>query len=124
MMAKLADLHQGELPELSFGKFEPRSLLNLVLDNSVERCIFETFSALKALQQAENAADPVIEGTMRAVVLDEISHAELAWDIHKYLMTILSEDDQTTVYKAQREAVRRLLHSTEPSSYLSEKAKK
>ena len=122
MMAKLAELHQGELPTLDFGTFEPRTLLDLALDNAVEGCIFETFSALEALQQANNATDSVIGKTMKSIALDEMKHAELAWDIHKYLMTKLPKEEQTIVRKAQKEAVTQLLKSTKSSSFLSEKS--
>ena len=119
MMAKLAEIHQGELPELSFGTFEPRALLDLALDNAVEGCIFETFSALKMLQQAQRATDPVIAQTLKSIARDEVNHAELSWAIHRHLMTELSTEEQTLVQKAQKEAITQIRNASNNTSQLS-----
>jgi peroxiredoxin family protein len=119
MMAKLAELHQGQLPDLSFGEFEPRTLLELALDNAVEGCIFETFSALKILRQAQKATDSVIAQTLNSIAKDECNHAELSWDIHRYLMTKLSNEEQTLVQKAQKEAVIKIGTASNNISQLS-----
>ena len=111
VMIKLAELHQGKLAPFIFGKFEPRTLLELTLDNAVEGCIFETFSALKLLQQAKKSDHPVLTQTLKQIALDEISHAELAWDIHKYLMTKLSKEERQIVRTAQKNAVSTLVHN-------------
>ena len=109
VMVKMAENHQGKLAPFIFGEFQPRSLIDLALDNAIEGCIFETFSALKLLQQAHNSAHPVLAQTLKQIALDEVSHAELAWDIHKYLLTRLSNEEMKIVLKAQQEAIQRLL---------------
>ena len=111
VMVQLAENHQGKLAPFIFGKFEPRTLLDLALDNAVEGCIFETFSALKLLQQAQNSNHPVLAQTMQQIALDEVAHAELAWDIHKYLLTKLSTEERSIVRKAQRDAVQKLMNN-------------
>lgn len=119
MMAKLAEIHQGQLPDLSFGEFEPRTLFELALDNAVEGCIFETFSALKMLQQAQRATDPVIAQTLNSIAKDEVNHAELSWNIHHYMMTRLSDEERTLVQKAQKEAITKIGNASNNISQLS-----
>lgn len=121
VMAKLAKKYKGELPRLDFGTFEPRSLIELAIDNAVEGCIFETFSALKVLQQFHNTDDLLFARTMKQIALDEISHAELAWDIHNYLMTKLSKEEQKIVRDIQQQAVTKLLKDKNSISHLSQK---
>ena len=124
LLAKLAKLHQGQLPTLDFGRFQPRSLFALALDNAVEGCIFETFSSLKALQQANNATDQVIAKAMKIIALDEIKHAELAWDIHRSLISRLSSAERDIIHEAQKEAIQQLLKSTDAISCLSKESQK
>lgn len=124
LLAKLAKLHQGQLPTLDFGRFQPRSLFALALDNAVEGCIFETFSSLRALQQANNATDQVIAKAMKIIALDEMKHAELAWDIHKSLISKLSNVERDIIRKAQKEAIQLLLKSADVTSDLSKESQK
>ena len=99
---------RGVAPALSFGSIPQRSLYELALDNAVEGCVFETFSALKAHYQAANATDERIQSLMQEIARDETSHAQLAWDIHSWLMHHLSEEQQASIRQAQRQALAQL----------------
>lgn len=112
MMAKLAGDADCALPELSFGDVPQRSLFELALDNAVEGCIFETFSALKAQYQAQHATDSRILAVMKVIAQDETRHAQLAWDIHQVLMAQLSDSEQQQIVEAQRSAAQRILEQT------------
>ena len=81
MMAKLAGDEGCELPSLDFGEQTARSLFDLTLDNAVEGCIFEAFSALKAQYQTRHAVDVRLRAAMKVIARDETEHAQLAWDI-------------------------------------------
>jgi hypothetical protein len=109
MMAKLVQDEGCELPELQFGEFCERSLFELALDNAVEGCIYESFSALKAQYQSTNARDERVLTAMKVIARDETQHAQLAWDIHHHLMSRLTLDEQVQIRQAQREALGNVL---------------
>ena len=52
-------------------------------------------------------------------MMDEIAHAELAWDIHRYLMEQLSKKEQVIIQSIQRQAIRKLKFGAEYNSHLS-----
>ena len=110
MMAKLAGEEDCDLPELSFGSFRQRSLFELTLDNAVEGCIFEAFSALKAQYQARHATDLRVLSAMKVIARDETEHAQLAWDLHHYLMERLTESERIDIRLAQKRALQQVLH--------------
>jgi len=118
-MARLAKVHGGDLPKLNFGRFSTRSLFELAKDNAVSGCIFETYSAFKAIEQSQKASDPVLRETMKKIAIDESKHAELAWDIHRYLWQKLSISEQAEIEQAQKEALKSLL--TPSTFHLSHK---
>jgi hypothetical protein len=109
MMAKMAKDCGNELPTLDFGELPHRSLFDLVLDNAIEGCIFESYSALKAHFQAQNAIDSGIRAIMKVIATDETKHAQLAWDIHQYLMSLLSSTEQQQIRIAQQQALKQLI---------------
>jgi hypothetical protein len=61
------------------------SLLELARENIVEGCVRETWGALSALWQARTAQDPELAALYGSIAPDELSHAELSWDIHAWL---------------------------------------
>jgi hypothetical protein len=63
------------------------SLWQLALENTVEGCVRETWGALSAAVQARTARDPQLAELYAAIAPDELSHAELSWDIHAWLST-------------------------------------
>ena len=109
MMAKLVRDAQEELPALNFGTKQERTLFALALDNAVEGCVFESYSALKAHYQARNSKDKRIRAVMKVIAPDETRHAQLAWDIHHFLMTQLSEIEQQQIQNAQRQATQKII---------------
>lgn len=87
----------------------PRQLLAVALENATEGCVAETFSAAVALHQAATAADPQVRATMAAIAEDELQHAQLAWDVHRWAIDRLGLADQALLAIARAEAGRRLL---------------
>ena len=104
-MAGLAKKTNPILPCLDFGSVLNRSLFELALDNATEGCIFESYAALKAHYQANNATNSKIKRLMQRIAKDETNHAQLAWDIHHYLMKRLSAEEQKYIIQAQQEAL-------------------
>jgi rubrerythrin len=82
-----------------------RSLEAIALDNAVEGCVRETFGAAVGCYQAEAACDPRIAALMRQLAADEIGHAELAFDLHDWLIPKLSAAARARVMSAREAAV-------------------
>jgi rubrerythrin len=90
------------------------SLLEVATHNAVEGCVNETFAALLALHQAAAAPDGRVRRVFLQIALDEVRHGELAWDVHRWLMTQLDRRSRRRVMRAQREALTRLEHLAPP----------
>jgi hypothetical protein len=57
----------------------------IALHNAVEGCVSETWAALLAHWQATHAADECTRAAFATIAADETRHAELAWDLHRWL---------------------------------------
>jgi hypothetical protein len=86
-----------------------RPLMDMALENAVEGCVRETYSALECLWQAEAADDPVVRAEMKRIARDEMRHLALSWDVHAWVMSRLRAPARTRVRAAQRSAVAELL---------------
>ena len=86
---------------------EPRSgdLLAIARHNAVEGCVHETWAALAAHYRAQAAADPMLRAVFARIALDETRHAQLAWDLHAWLLGRLDDADRASVLAAQRDAL-------------------
>jgi len=104
MMSKYCAKEGGQAPNLDFGSIPTRNLFDLALDNAVEGCIFETYAALRAHYQSKNATDVRIRKIMKVIARDETEHAQLAWDIHHWLLPQLTESQKKTIKAAQQQA--------------------
>jgi hypothetical protein len=81
-----------------------RPLAAMALENAVEGCVRETYSALECAWQAELADDPVVRATMKRIARDELRHLALAWSVHAWVVPRLSPAERASVLAAQREA--------------------
>lgn len=88
-----------------------RDLLSIALENAVEGCVRETFGAVVAGWQAKHAHRVDIRRTMARIYVDETSHAELAWNIHAWIMTKLSDEERAEVAAAMVRAFAELTRS-------------
>jgi hypothetical protein len=82
-----------------------RPLLAMALENAVEGCVRETYSALECAWQAELATDPVVRATMKRIARDEMRHLALAWSVNAWAISRLTPDERARVSAAQRDAV-------------------
>jgi len=64
-------------------------LPTLAEHNAREGCVRETFAALEAGHQAAHAEDPDDRRVLECIHLDEVRHAQLAWDIHHWARQVL-----------------------------------
>ncbi|WP_253894885.1 ferritin-like domain-containing protein [Corallococcus exercitus] len=96
----------GAVPPLpSVADVPLRSLRDVLLDNAVEGCVRETYSALLAHHQALHAEDPEIREAMVQIAEDETRHAGLSWDIDAWAAPRLSEEERAVLREARREAL-------------------
>lgn len=82
-----------------------RSLFAMALDNAVEGLTRETFGALLGHVQAQTAADPMIRRVMSLIAEDETGHAEFSNELHDWLMSKLSLEQQREVSQVRIQAV-------------------
>jgi rubrerythrin len=104
MMSRFCAEEGGKAPPLDFGTQTKRGLFELALDNAVEGCVFETYAALRAHYQSRNAEDKRIRKIMKVIARDETKHAQLAWDIHAWLMPQLNESQKECIRREQERA--------------------
>lgn len=79
--------------------------LAVALHNAVEGCVYETWAALEAAVAARRTRDPALRTVWARIAADEAGHAQLAWDLHAWLLARLPEDQQQQVRAAQRRAL-------------------
>jgi hypothetical protein len=82
-----------------------RPLVEMAVENAVEGCVRETYSALECAWQAEMSTDPVVRATMKRIARDEMRHLALAWAVHSWAKGRLSPDARARVLDAQRDAI-------------------
>jgi hypothetical protein len=78
-----------------------RSLAAMALENAVEGCVRETYSALECAWQAEVATDPVVRATMKRIAKDELRHLALAWAVNAWVLGRLEPRDRARILAAQ-----------------------
>ncbi|NPC69700.1 ferritin-like domain-containing protein [Corallococcus exiguus] len=82
-----------------------RTLSEVLLDNTVEGCVRETYGALVAHHQALHARDPGIREAMARIADDETRHAGLSWDIDAWATPGLSIEARARLREARKQAV-------------------
>jgi hypothetical protein len=83
-------------------------LLTAALDNAVEGCVLEAWSALRAAWIARRARAPELREAYAQIAADEAGHAQLAWDLHAWFVGQLPPAEREQVAAAQRAAIARL----------------
>ncbi|HEY8087165.1 MAG TPA: ferritin-like domain-containing protein [Polyangiaceae bacterium] len=86
-----------------------RRFAEVALENAVEGCVRETYSALECAWQAEVAADPVVRATMKRIARDEMRHLELSWAVHAWAVGRLDAASRARVAEAQRSEIATML---------------
>jgi hypothetical protein len=82
-----------------------RSLEAIALENATEGCVRETFGAAVAHVQGARASDPRLRDAMQRIARDETRHAELSWEVARWLETSLSGAARDRVHAARARAV-------------------
>ena len=107
-MTTFARRFGGSPPSAEIAPAADRSLEQMALENEIEGCVRETFSALQALHQAAVAADSSIRAAMGRIALEEERHAALSWAIAAWTRTRLDAEACDRLDAARVEAIDRL----------------
>lgn len=106
MMSGLAFRNGQQSAGIQFPSLNRVSVKDMAIHNALTGCIGETWSAVLLRYQSEHA--PKYHGVFRRIAKDETSHAEFSWALHNWLMSQLTEDEQTEVVEAMREMLSKL----------------
>jgi hypothetical protein len=88
-----------------------RSLVEIAIENAVEGCVNETFAALVAGWQSQHADAADVRVVMARIAADEAGHAQLAYDLHAWLETVLTDAERAQVTAAWSTAARAVADS-------------
>ena len=77
-----------------------RSLVELAKENAVEGCGRETLGAALLAVQSQRA-EPALRPVFARIAVDELAHAELAWDLQTWLESQLDDVALVEVRRAQ-----------------------
>lgn len=75
----------------------PRPLLAVALENAREGVVHETFGAVLNAHQAEHAEGASLRDVFASIADDELAHAQLSLDIHRWVLTQLPPDERLMV---------------------------
>lgn len=101
-----------------------RSLAEIATDNIVEGCVRETYGAAVAGLRARAAADPELRAIMERIAAASAMRSALAFDLARWLHTVIDPIEAALVEDTLRHAVRRLAYEldVEPARELVERA--
>jgi rubrerythrin len=85
-----------------------RDLEQIAIENMREGCVRETFGAAVAGFQAARAGDETVRAAMQTIAIEEARHAELSWDVQRWIGSRLDAAARSRVADARREAVAEL----------------
>jgi hypothetical protein len=87
---------------------EPRSLLEVALENTSEGLVRELFGAHVGAHQAAHAADPMTRALLTTITADELGHGQLAADINAWAYSRLPPRGRRTLGRRREAAIERL----------------
>jgi hypothetical protein len=111
LMLREMKLHGGRYEPPNVDAHANRTLEAIAIENAVEGCVGESAAALIAAWQARHARDATMRRAMTTIAEDEARHADLAWEIHAWVLPRLDETAQERVHEAMRDASRRALRT-------------
>ena len=104
----LAEQH-GARPELPrLGRQRLRSRAEVALDNAIEGCVNETYSAYVATAQARLAHGSGLVPVLQGIAVDETRHAALAFRLAAWLEPQLAPSVRRRIDTARSQALRQL----------------
>ena len=105
VMGSFAARAGARVPEVAVAPTPPRPIEAIAIENAVEGCVRETFGAVVAMRQAGRARSGDLRRAMRRIAREEAGHAELSWDLGRWLEGRLDAAGRARVRDAQDRAV-------------------
>jgi hypothetical protein len=106
MMTRLARrFGGGPRRPIALAPREVRPLLAIAIENAVEGCVRETYGAAAGLIEARGSCDPEVRRAMTSIAADECRHAELSWDVARWMAPRLTAGGRRAVARAMGDAV-------------------
>jgi hypothetical protein len=106
----MAELGPNERDAVSTASI--RTLKDIAIDNATEGCVRETYGALIAAFQAQNALKLDVRTAVATIATDELGHSAYSWRLHDWIMTQLADHEREEVRSAMRTAVAQLVDAT------------
>jgi hypothetical protein len=106
VMTALADEAGVPVPDVRHDRPDD-DVYAVALHNAVEGCVREAFAAIVAVHQSREAA-PELRATFEAIAEDELRHGQLAWHLHRWLMSTLDAGERASIETAQAAALAEL----------------
>lgn len=103
VMSALAREHGHSPRAIEVPALPCRSLEAIAHENAIEGCVREAYGALIATYQAERAR-PALRTAFRAIAVDERRHAELAEDVHAWILGRLEAAPRVAIELARKRA--------------------
>ncbi len=100
VMTALARQHGHTPRAIAVPPLPCRSLAAIAHENAIEGCVREAYGALVATFQAERAR-PALRRAFQAIAIDERAHAELAEDVHAWILGRLDAASREAVERAR-----------------------
>jgi hypothetical protein len=108
VMGRLAARAGARVPEVEVAAAPPRAIEAIAVENAVEGCVRETFGAVLAMRQAEEARSGDLRRAMKRIAREEAGHAELSWELARWLEGRLDAEARRRVREARDRAVNAL----------------
>lgn len=109
-MIELAKRQNQKIPPLVVQEVE-QDIYMAAMHNATEGCIFEAWAALEATLKSQFATTEELRHIYLRLAQDEISHAQLSWDLHRWFLSQLDNTQVRSVVQAQRQALLDLQHT-------------
>jgi hypothetical protein len=93
----MSDLGGKEI-EISIPEQQNRTLFEIACDNVVHGCIGESWAALMLFWSAERSSRPEFQAIFKEIAQDEAGHAAFSWELHRWLMTRISETERVEIH--------------------------
>jgi hypothetical protein len=108
VMTRLAARAGAEVKAPRVRRPTTRGLEAIARENAVEGCVRETYGAALAHVQAARATDPRVRAAMSKIARDETRHAQLSWDVARWIEAQLAPAARRRVAAARSRAIAEL----------------
>lgn len=107
-MQEVAAAYGARVPRIHVAPPQPRTLLEMAIENAAEGCARESWAAVVATHQAARSCEPALRASMQRIAADERRHASLSFELAHWLDTRLDAAERRLVRSAYADAMAEL----------------